>query len=466
MTTTFIIIIAFSLINMLMSVTIYLTSKRDLYIRTGLFWLFLIANFLIQSQSQSDEFSIIMGYGFTIVPLNLLCLASLSFCNWPYPKKILISLSLLSIGLTFALKGASVSFMVKAMPFAAAAAAPLLFTVYIYLFKAKTKMTHLMYIHAFVLFLLAVHSFNFAFFRMVPAAQLWGWPVAYGLYQLLAVLIPALTLDLNHLEEQSRLQDIIDQKTQVLVSANKDLQKLVGQKEYLFRTLTHDISTPLMVIQNTLNGDGEGCVNKDDLLATISIMTDKMARLIQQVRQFDRIDKLAGDLNTQEVCLLDCLQDVESLFTDRLLSKNLFLVYDKEVMSVCRVRVELNSFVNSVLPNIISNSIKFSHPGQRIEVAVRGDGSGYVIVSVRDAGIGIPAEMLPKIFDFETNYSRNGTSGETGTGFGIPIMSKLINAYGGEIKITSEQETQDRPGFTLTELKLFGTLNDMEQKSA
>jgi signal transduction histidine kinase len=72
-----------------------------------------------------------------------------------------------------------------------------------------------------------------------------------------------------------------------------------------------------------------------------------------------------------------------------------------------------------------------------------------------------------KLFEFETNSSRRGTDGEVGTGFGMPILSKIVHAYGGKIKITSEEQAESKPGYTDVQLTLAGnfvSLNNSEVK--
>ena len=58
-----------------------------------------------------------------------------------------------------------------------------------------------------------IHCFNFAFFRMVPEAQMWGWPVAYALYQILASIMPVTSLEYFHRGEKRRLNSLVKNRT-------------------------------------------------------------------------------------------------------------------------------------------------------------------------------------------------------------------------------------------------------------
>jgi len=460
--TTFLIILVFSLINFLMSLSIYKTTKRDIYLRTSAFWLLLIVNFAVQSQAQGSEAAIILGYGFTIVPLNMLCYISLQFCNGRYPKVTFPGLAVMAFAATVAMMDSHLSFTAKAMPFATAAAVPLLYTVYIYA-KNVRQATPLMWVHALILLLLAVHSFNFAIFRMDPDAQLWGWPVAYGLYQLLAAVIPGLVLDFYHRAEQERLRAIIQAKTSDLTRANDELYKAVQQKSYLFRMLTHDISNPVNTMNFVVESYAMDKVEKSEFLSMITGTLDRISTLITQVRQFDKVDSLKSQLKTERAGLLPYIRSVEDLFRDRLTKKDVRLVYNERELNNCFVDIDSGTFSNSVLPNIVSNAIKFSNQGGEISVGVKSVGYGSIVLTIRDQGIGMSSQMVDALFEFGSNSSRYGTANEKGTGFGVPILSKIIQAYGGTLKYSSREQTPDQSGFTEVEITLSGELRSAVQ---
>jgi signal transduction histidine kinase len=95
------------------------------------------------------------------------------------------------------------------------------------------------------------------------------------------------------------------------------------------------------------------------------------------------------------------------------------------------------SFMNSALNNILTNAIKFSFPGGVITIAARNLGAA-VELSVTDRGIGMSEKLLADLFDISKQTSRNGTSGEKGTGFGMPLLKKFVSLYGGAVEIESK----------------------------
>jgi len=86
-----------------------------------------------------------------------------------------------------------------------------------------------------------------------------------------------------------------------------------------------------------------------------------------------------------------------------------------------------------VIQNLISNAIKFSLKSNIVSVYI--DNASTLVV--KDEGQGIPADMLTKLFNLEEKTSRQGTAGEEGTGFGLPLSYDIIKAHGGELRAYS-----------------------------
>jgi signal transduction histidine kinase len=90
-----------------------------------------------------------------------------------------------------------------------------------------------------------------------------------------------------------------------------------------------------------------------------------------------------------------------------------------------------------VISNLINNSIKFSPANEEIHVTAEQNNDG-VIISVKDKGIGIPAELAETVFDTFTPAKRPGTSGEKSFGLGLSICRQIVEAHNGKIWFESE----------------------------
>lgn len=454
--TTFVIIMAFSFINLLVSLTIYAISKRSLYARTGLFWLALIINFFIQSQAQAGERLIILGFGFSIIPLNFLAYASLYFCGAIYPKKIFFTLSLASLFVTLLLQDLPISFTLKALPFSFASAAPMAYTVYMYIKTRREKTTPLMWVNAIVLALFVIHCFNFAFFRMVPEAQFWGWPVAYGLYQLLAMLIPAMTLEFYHNEEQGRLKSEVEKRTRELEIKNQDLNSLAKENQMLLNILVHDISNPIQVIMGF-----SGKLVPEKLPEELHRGNERFKRALESmfetiktVREYHgaKVGKIIPTLSP--VSLVPPMKECISLFEEKMKEKSLKLVIDYGGTENTKILTDTSWVKNQIFSNILSNAIKFSQPNGKIEITFRHE-SEFIKIRIRDFGSGISKEVKDNIFSPNRATTKLGTSGEKGTGLGMPIVKEYVDRLDGKIEIVDLGDQEPGTCFEL-EFKIVG----------
>lgn len=106
-----------------------------------------------------------------------------------------------------------------------------------------------------------------------------------------------------------------------------------------------------------------------------------------------------------------------------------------EVNGVPDVMADYNA-LSLVIRNLISNSIKFSEPGDKITVSAN-EKQDHILIRVKDTGIGIPENARQKIFE-NKNWTREGTQNEKGTGFGLSLSKEFIERMNGHIWFESE----------------------------
>jgi two-component system, OmpR family, sensor histidine kinase VicK len=110
------------------------------------------------------------------------------------------------------------------------------------------------------------------------------------------------------------------------------------------------------------------------------------------------------------------------------------------ISSKSQVFVEINAEkFQRVMDNLITNALKFSKNNNKIEIYLSAK-NGKAIIQVRDYGLGIPAEMLPHIFERFSKARRPGIRGEQSTGLGLSISRQIIENHRGTIEVTSEEK--------------------------
>jgi len=212
--------------------------------------------------------------------------------------------------------------------------------------------------------------------------------------------------------------------------------KLTESKLSFFTNISHEFRTPLTLIISPL----QDLLNNHDIkteisskLITVEKNANKLLNLINQLLDFRKSNhgllkiKVAyGNFNnfSKEIFLLFSelakIKKIEYNFHSK--QEEINFPFDRNKMEI-------------VLSNLISNAIKFSNEGGKIDVFVKSV-NGCCIYTIRDTGIGIPINDLDKVFD--EFYSVKTNSKTTGTGIGLYFSKKIIELHHGKIDVLSE----------------------------
>ncbi len=223
-------------------------------------------------------------------------------------------------------------------------------------------------------------------------------------------------------------------KTQLEIKHNRDLitKKSIEQKE-LLHILCHDLANPfnsMLGVMDVVREDPDSFSEYADLLGK---SVSNGLEVIELVRGMRAVEEKPLELS--EVNLSEGIEDSLAILKSRFDEKD--IVIDVEVAADIVVRAERTSMVNSVLNNVLTNAAKFSKEGAPIDILATVD-SERVALSITDHGVGMPSSLVNDLFDVSKATSRPGTNGEKGTGFGMPLIRKFMDAYGGTIMVESK----------------------------
>jgi CheY-like chemotaxis protein len=142
-----------------------------------------------------------------------------------------------------------------------------------------------------------------------------------------------------------------------------------------------------------------------------------------------------SELVAQSIISLMGLARQKGIFVHSTIAKNVMVAVDGQLLM-------------QVFMNLISNALKFTASGGEVRVELVEEDSENLRIAVRDTGVGIPKEDLPKLFRIEEKYSRLGLAGEKGTGLGLPMCAEIMQMFHGSISVQSE--VGEGTTFTLT----------------
>jgi signal transduction histidine kinase len=233
-------------------------------------------------------------------------------------------------------------------------------------------------------------------------------------------------------QSHEKLEKKIARATSDLEAANQELQKLDKMKTDFFADMSHELRSPITAIQGGVDYLGR-TVEDPDCRSYLAIMRKNSLRLVRLVSDLLDLTKIeAGKVswNFEESDLAELAQEVLEIMRLQANGKNVRLSFSGP--GAARVVMDLER-IEQVLVNLLDNAIKFSPTGSRVEIELS-TADGQARVSVSDEGIGIPPKNLEKVFKkFYALPSSSGTHSVTGTGLGLTICKKIVEAHGGRI---------------------------------
>ncbi|MDC7684868.1 EAL domain-containing protein [Asticcacaulis sp. BYS171W] len=248
--------------------------------------------------------------------------------------------------------------------------------------------------------------------------------------------------------------DVAERTRDYLVARDEAHAANAAKSEFL-ATMSHEIRTPMngvMVMAELLAA--ESLPPKARRHAqTIAKSGRSLLAVINDILDFSKIEAGKMDVEITEVDLLDLIDDTISLFHAKAREKGLELVAFVQP-DAPRIAPADAVRLGQVLSNLVSNALKFTETGHVTIRLLPDRDPGFWRLVVADTGIGIAADKLSGIFGAFTQEDQTTTRRFGGTGLGLSIAKRLVEAMGGGIAVTSEQETIHKRGGTQFHVRL------------
>jgi len=218
-------------------------------------------------------------------------------------------------------------------------------------------------------------------------------------------------------------------------------EKEERERRLFVSNVSHELRTPLTSVKSYLEALDEGALYDPvapDFIKVSLDETNRMMRMVTDLLHLSRIDNATTQLDVELINFTAFITFILNRF-DKMRSqddeKKYELVRDYSINSVW-IEIDTDK-MTQVIDNILNNAIKYSPDGGKITVSMKTT-DDQMILSIKDQGLGIPKQDLPKIFDRFYRVDRARSRAQGGTGLGLAIAKEIIKQHNGFIWAKSE----------------------------
>lgn len=254
--------------------------------------------------------------------------------------------------------------------------------------------------------------------------------------------------DVNFLESMANLLATAVRRWQMEQELRQRAEQLVEadrRKDQFLAILAHELRNPLSPIQSAVEIMRSSDVTDPYVQRALEVLdrqVRKMRRLIDDLLDVSRITLGKIDLQLQPL-------EVTAVITDAVQSCRAVLEARRHELTISLPKEPVwiqgdVTRLEQIIENLLSNAAKFTHPGGQIAItAAREDarapgGGAEVVLRVRDNGIGVSPEALPRLFELFTQAERSLDRSQQGLGIGLSIVRNLVEMHGGTVTLHSE----------------------------
>lgn len=261
-----------------------------------------------------------------------------------------------------------------------------------------------------------------------------------------------ITKPYNSIELLARVEAHLELKKSrdLIIQQNEKLEELNESKNKFFSLMAHDIRNPVSgiylyteVVKENFSKMPDN--KKEESILVLNQSSKQLMDLVEQLLEWARIQMDKTEFHPAKIKLK---QEVNQLFlflNQMADAKKIKL--QENINQEVSVFADLN-MLHSIINNLVSNAIKFSHEGGLVKVEYTDNGS-YSLIQVIDNGVGMSQEAKDKLFRLDTHHGTRGTANEKGTGLGLLLSKEFVKKHGGEILVESQLGKGTTFSFTL-----------------
>ncbi|MDP3829665.1 MAG: ATP-binding protein, partial [Ignavibacteriaceae bacterium] len=236
--------------------------------------------------------------------------------------------------------------------------------------------------------------------------------------------------------------DITDLKEaqSIMMRSESELKELNAAKDRFINILSHDLRAPFTSIlgfsEILLAEPNLPLKEKNEYLNYIYDASQSQLQFINYLLDWSRLKTGSLKIEPQRLKAQGIIYQCISALTGNAIRKNIDILVD--IPDDLYIQVD-ERLLTQVILNILSNAIKFSYENSTIEINASYFNENQVEFVIKDYGLGIKTEDQGKIFSIDKSFTRDGTKGEKGSGFGLALVREIIEKHSGEIWFYSEE---------------------------
>jgi len=239
---------------------------------------------------------------------------------------------------------------------------------------------------------------------------------------------------------QQALEQKVQQRTHELAQANSELMSLNKAKSDFVSAVSHELRTPLAAIKGyaallRTGQFGPLAAPQLERITKVEKHADLLTQLINNLLDIARIESGRVVMERRAIPLDEFLSTVQDMVRPQLEAKQIHYTTDADGV---KALVGDPQHLQRVLVNLLSNAIKYTPEHGSVQVGIRREGPS-VLLSVRDTGCGIASEELPKLFQEFYRSSDPINQQVRGTGLGLALVKRIVEAHQGHIAVHSEK---------------------------
>jgi histidine kinase len=214
------------------------------------------------------------------------------------------------------------------------------------------------------------------------------------------------------------------------------LEEVEDMRKKLIGDIAHELRTPLTVIKGAMEGFVDGVLDPDrSTFERIYRQADRLEGLVDDLQELNYLEMGTLDMDFKAVDILKFMGDIKETmgmkFSQKGVNFRLNLPEDQLLVRADEDRLE------QIMFNLLDNSLRYTPAGGEIQIIVKRQGD-WAKIFVNDSGVGIPEENLPHVFDRFYRVDESRARQDGGSGIGLTIVKRLVEAHHGEIRVKSD----------------------------